>query len=285
MVEHTAKSVKQKYRNAAILNFEDRLLNAKEWMFSQKELKKKQEASEMNLHISEQEERMAGCYSLYIIASSVIFSLFVFSFYYESTLLYKALSLNLAAISLVCLYAGIFTPILEISAFNDNLVIPLKVEMKELPLLKSIPWFSHQEIDLSKKFEGRMYYFYQNKSIVEIIILLFKDGNIVVGFAILCFSVLMPLSKLSLSLYILLSDRVGNRDWLPVVVTTMAKWSMADVFVVASYLSYLSFTNMNSGVDTEAKTMIGLYYFFAFVVLSISTTLLTTHTIKKDKDC
>ena len=282
MVEHTMKSMKKKSCNAEVLNFEERLLSPKEWIFSGKEQKRKREISDINLQLAEQEYRKAWCYSFSIIVSSALFFLIIFSFYFGTTLFYKAISLNLTAISLICLYSGIYTPILEICAFNDDLVVPLNVEIKKVPLLNSIPWFRDQEIGLTKKFEGRMYYFYQSKSIAEIIRLLFKDGNIVVGSSILCFSVFIPVFKVFISLTILFSKRVRNVNWLITTVGIMGKWSMADVFFVASFLSYLSFSNMNPGVDTEAKTMIGLYYFFAFVILSITTTILINHAIKKD---
>ena len=44
---------------------------------------------------------------------------------------------------------------------------------------------------------------------------------------------------------------------------------MADVFVVGAFLSYLSFSNMSPGVDVEANIVFGLFFFLAYVVLSI----------------
>ena len=53
------------------------------------------------------------------------------------------------------------------------------------------------------------------------------------------------------------------------IINKLGKWSMADVFVSSIFLSVFSFSNMNSGVDTASKTLIGIYFFLAFVVLSI----------------
>ena len=135
MVEHTMKSTKKKSCNAEVLNFEDRLLSPKEWIFSEKEQKRKKEISDINLQLAEQENRKAWCHSFFIIVSSAVFFLIVFSFYFGTDLFYKAVTLNLTAISLVCLYTGIYTPIIEICAFNDDLLVPLNIEIKKIPLL------------------------------------------------------------------------------------------------------------------------------------------------------
>ncbi len=46
---------------------------------------------------------------------------------------------------------------------------------------------------------------------------------------------------------------------------------MADVFAVAIFLYYLSFSNMNSGINTEVNTLVELYIFIAYCVLSIAS--------------
>ena len=64
------------------------------------------------------------------------------------------------------------------------------------------------------------------------------------------------------------------------VVNKIGKWSMADVFVAGVFLAYFSFSNMNVGVETSAKTLIGLYFFLGFVILSI----LSSYFVKKAND-
>jgi len=63
----------------------------------------------------------------------------------------------------------------------------------------------------------------------------------------------------------------------------IGKWSMADVFVVATFLSYLSFSNMNSGIDTEAKTLVGLYFFLAYCILSIASSPIIELAVKRER--
>ena len=64
----------------------------------------------------------------------------------------------------------------------------------------------------------------------------------------------------------------------------IGKWSMADVFVVATFLSYLSFSNMNTGIDTEANTLVGLYFFFAYCILSITSSQFIELAIKEERE-
>jgi len=53
------------------------------------------------------------------------------------------------------------------------------------------------------------------------------------------------------------------------VLSFISKWSMADVYVVGAFLSYLSFSNMNPGVDIEANIVFGLYFFLSYVIISV----------------
>jgi uncharacterized paraquat-inducible protein A len=159
------------------------------------------------------------------------------------------------------LLVGILSPMLEVSAYKDDLTLPLQID---------IP-FTERVLDLSKTFEGRMYFYYQNKSVVDLIAVLFEKKNYVVAVSILSFSILIPIIKLFMSLSMIFMDR--SREILGKIVSTIGKWSMADVFVVANFLAYLSFQNMQSGtVNTDSHTLIGLYFFLAYCVLSLMAT-------------
>ncbi len=57
---------------------------------------------------------------------------------------------------------------------------------------------------------------------------------------------------------------------------------MADVFVVAMFLTYLSLQNMGQqGVTVESQVSIGFYFFLAYVVLSIASSVLTQNSTRK----
>jgi len=150
--------------------------------------------------------------------------------------------------SLSFLYLGLQNPFLEVEAFSKDL---------ELNAI------------ITKTFEGRTYYLYQNKSVLELIKLLFSGGNFLVGMCVLIFSLVFPLFKLIASLIALLKPNTLLAQKSVSIINKLGKWSMADVFISSVFLAVFSFASMNVGVDTDSNTLIGLYFFLAFVVLSI----------------
>lgn len=280
MISFTKDSVDIKQENASKSNFRERFLNTKEWLNGGNEWRRKMMISEALLNNAEQKHNAAKKISLYFIIGSFGFFIAVFIIYFGCNNFYESITLAVISIAFVCIYAGVSMPMIEIAAFNDNMKIPLKINMKNIPFLGSISFVKDRVIDFSKTFEGRTYYYYQSKSVVELIKLLFKDNNLVVGLAVLCFSVIIPLIKQVLTVTIILTNKVKNNKKLVQIVGIISKWSMADIFIVASYLTYLSFSNMNDSVETEAKIMMGLYYFLAYVVLAISSTQMMERAIK-----
>lgn len=97
--------------------------------------------------------------------------------------------------------------------------------------------------------------FYQSKSIIEVVTLLLVNGDvplIAVSFLILAFSVLLPLGKLALSCYSLIIGRAPGGRMARFVLVRSAKWSMADVMVVALFMAFIGF----SGVINNQLTQI-----------------------------
>lgn len=161
--------------------------------------------------------------------------------------------------AIACLCNGILAPMLEIAAFQEDVSIPIKVKTG----------FLSMNIDYTQHFPGEMYFYYQSKSVVELIGLLFRQHNFVVGVAILLFSVLIPLGKNGLSLAGLLRRRLPDNRMLRWLLLRSGKWSMADVFVVALFLGFLAFQNMQTGIQTESNLLPGFYFFLAYVLLAI----------------
>jgi len=270
---HSKGYMKDKSGYVEILNFEDRLLNVEEWMFTGSGWDNKKSTSTEKLKGSEAHYAAAAMSSYYFIVSSAAFILMVLIIYWGGNNLFKAVGLSVITIALACLIIGIITPMLEIGAFSTNLTIPLKF---------SVPLIG--EIDIPDKvFEGRMYYYYQSKSVIDLINVLFESKNYVVAVSIFNFSVLVPFIKLTLSVLLLLNRSFRDSSLVKKVVGSIGKWSMADVFVVATFLSYLSFSNMNSGIDTEAKTLIGLYFFLAYCILSVASSQFIELAVKKEE--
>jgi len=271
---HSKGYTNEKSVYVEILNFEDRLLNVEEWMFTGSGWDTKKSTSTEKLKRSEAHYSTAIMNSYYFIASSAAFIVMVLFIYWGGNNLFKTVGLSIITIALACLIIGIITPMLEIGAFSTNLTIPLKF---------SVPLIG--EIDIPDKvFEGRMYYYYQSKSVIELIDVLLESDNYVVAVSIFGFSVLVPFIKLTLSILLLLSRSFRDNNLVKKVVGRIGKWSMADVFVVATFLSYLSFSNMNSGIDTEANTLVGLYFFLAYCILSIASSQFIELTVKKEKE-
>jgi len=271
---HSKGYMKDKSGYVEILNFEDRLLNVEEWMFTGSGWDDKDLISKEKLENAEKDYAVEKKYSYCFIAGSIAFILMVVIIFWGGNNLFKAVGLSVITIALACLIIGIITPMLEIGAFSRNLTIPLKFSM---PLIG--------EVDIPDKvFEGRMYYYYQCKSVIDLIDVLFESENYVVAVSILCFSILVPVIKLTLSVLLLLSRSFRDSSMVKKVVGRIGKWSMADVFVVATFLSYLSFSNMNSGINTEANTLVGLYFFFAYCLLSIASSQIIELAVKKEKE-
>ena len=256
-----------------VLNFEDRLLNIEEWIYTRSGWDDRDLASKEKLENSKIDYSVEKTYSYSFIAWSIAFIVVVLIIYWNRPNLFKSLGLTVITIALACLIIGVITPMLELSAYSTNLTIPLKF---------SVPLIG--EVDIPDKvFEGRMYYYYQSKSVLDLINVLFESKNYVVAVSIFGFSVLVPFIKLTLSVLLLLSRPFRNSGFVKKTVGKIGKWSMADVFVVATFLSYLSFSNMNSGIDTEAKTLVGLYFFLAYCILSIASSQIIELAVKKER--
>ncbi|MEO6301904.1 MAG: paraquat-inducible protein A [Bacteroidia bacterium] len=144
-------------------------------------------------------------------------------------------------------------------------------------------------------FEDQVLY-YKSKSILEVIRLMLTQGSfdlILVGFLVLVFSVLFPLSKLISSVCLAFSEKLKSNKAIHFLVYKTGKWSMADVMVVAVFMSYLGFSgilteqlhqldNLSSKLDVlttnKSSLQTGFFAFTAFALLS----LLTTNKLKKD---
>jgi hypothetical protein len=311
------------HEHVTTLDFKDRLFNNKEWVIlltkelasfveDTEWLKKNARATEQLL-VAQQHYQNAtyfGKLLLYLVLSAVVLTSLL---YLRSQKFLIALSSTFAFSSLLFLYIGIYTPMLEISAFSENLEVPLKIEFNDMAkemdnylnaggaVVRKLSKEIGYEIDIPKSnwledfvgnykwdftivFEGRMYYFHQCKSIDNLIVLLFKDGNRLVAWAILLFSVLIPILKLTITLLLIYLPKIQKVNGFMTFVKVIGKWSMADVFVAACFLAFLSFYNMNVGIETESNTLIGIYFFLFYVIISMAaSTLVWLYTLQQVK--
>lgn len=137
--------------------------------------------------------------------------------------------------------------------------------------------------------------FFQSKSILDVVVVLFKNGGfqtILVGFLILLFSILFPVSKLIASYLIIQKPKRNKIKALHFLSFYSGKWSMADVFVVAIFMAYIGFNSIienqmsQFSQDTESVEIITTSFtalqpgFLMFVVFTISG-LILSYILKK----
>ncbi|MEZ7930736.1 MAG: paraquat-inducible protein A [Flavobacteriales bacterium] len=185
------------------------------------------------------------------VTSIVIYGLLFFLFYRKKKVSVKQFGLVVLNISLVLLVIGITIPMLEFGAFLKNQNISIA--------------------GISKSFDGKVYLLFQCKSIMGVIQTLFQNNNFIVAFALFTFSVIFPFSKLILFYYYLLSNKMDKKFNPLKVASYLGKYSMADVFVASTFLAFLSFSSLDFGIKTESTTLLGLYFFLGYCILSIAT--------------
>lgn len=134
-------------------------------------------------------------------------------------------------------------------------------------------------------FEDQVLYF-KSKSILEVVRLMITQGKgdiVAVGILVLAFSVLFPLTKVVCSFLMLNVKKLQSHAIVKFFVFKSGKWSMADVMVVAIFMSYIGFAsiltdqlkqlegsgtfNMLTTNDSTLNT--GFFLFTAFVVMSL----------------
>jgi hypothetical protein len=129
-------------------------------------------------------------------------------------------------------------------------------------------------------FPDKTYFYFQQKSILEVISRLWEEKNYTVALALGLFSIFFPVLKILMSILIAIFPKITQ--YVPIkILSITAKWSMADVFVASSFLTYMSFSNLNVGVEMHTKVGNGLYFFLSYAVLSILLSAMLSSLIKK----
>lgn len=118
-------------------------------------------------------------------------------------------------------------------------------------------------------FLGKLNLLHETRGILGTVRKLYASGDWPVASLILLFSVLIPVGKGFILLYVLLFPKGPYRAALHAFVGLISKWSMADVFVMGIFLAYLA-GNASTGVS--AKLHHGFWYFFAYCLLSVLST-------------
>lgn len=259
IVNHTLKYKNLKEVYAQSLNFESRLLDFEEWFDKEGKQEAKLKQAEVIIQEAIENKTKGQQYAWYFGVLALLYLGAANFLFAKGDKRAFRLTVALVAIGLSSLIVGLFAPMLEIGAYEREMSIPVKLKPGAFPI----------SVDFTQNFAGDMYFYYQSKSVVELIQILFEQKNFLVGISILLFSILIPVGKLSLSFLALFRRSILDNRFVSLFIHKSGKWSMADVFVVAVFLSFLAFTNMQTGITTDSNVLLGLYFFFTYVVLAI----------------
>ena len=127
----------------------------------------------------------------------------------------------------------------------------------------------------------------QTRSILGSVDYLYRAGSQMAATLILLFSVIVPFAKMSLVSWALFRrDEPGRRRTLNLV-EIIAKWSMADVFAVALFITYLAAqaTQTAPGASSaigafDASFGPGFYWVAAYCVVSLAVQQWTARTVR-----
>ncbi len=194
---------------------------------------------------------------------------------------HKPLFIISVLVSLAVLFSGLTAPMIEIDA---------RFQQVNFLLIGESITFNDQVI------------FFQSKSILEVIGILFNTGKIdsyLVGILILAFSIVFPVSKLlATQIYLAGNDKTRKNGILKFFAFKSGKWSMADVYVIAIFMAYIGFQgildNQLSNLNMETDSLVsistnktslqpGFIIFTGFVLFSLilSTILKKITPLKK----
>ena len=121
---------------------------------------------------------------------------------------------------------------------------------------------------------------FESKSIVGSLVKLYDHGDMTVAAVILLFSVLIPFVKTFSLMFVALFMQSRFAHGVVKFFKVIGKWSMVDVFVVATFLVYLS---VDKGDVSRAETGTGLYFFLAYVIMSMLVSLSADRMLQRAK--
>ena len=119
--------------------------------------------------------------------------------------------------------------------------------------------------------KGEIEAYSKTRSIKGTVKELFRSGNGVVGFLVMLFSIVIPITKILLMLLgAYLRDSKHNRKAF-LISSVISKWSMADVFVIAIIVAFMAANASNMGglLNLGARFEYGFYFFLGYCVFSV----------------
>jgi len=135
----------------------------------------------------------------------------------------------------------------------------------------------HKEVE----YIGDIVLSFESKGVIGSIVKLFEGGDIVVALVIVLFSVIVPVLKVLALLFVSVFIESKFAHSIVKFFKMIGKWSMVDVFVVAVFLVYLT---ANKGDVSRAQVEVGLYFFLAYVIVSMFVSLSADKMLHQHKD-
>jgi hypothetical protein len=187
--------------------------------------------------VREKQEKTRHQAQVYTAYFMFLLTLMLFSFFLVSL---RTFTLFGSLSAMVTLVFGLITPILMVTI--------------------------HKEVE----YLGDIVLSFESKGVIGSIGKLFEGGDVVVAIVILLFSVLTPVIKVLSLLFVSVFIESGFAHGVVKFFKMIGKWSMVDVFVVAVLLVYLT---ANKGDISRAEVEVGLYFFLAYVIVSMLVSL------------
>lgn len=138
-------------------------------------------------------------------------------------------------------------------------------------------------VTIHKEFEyiGDVVLSFESKSLFGSVVKLWESNEIAVALVILLFSILIPLFKTLSLMFVAVVMESTFAHGIVKFFKWVGKWSMLDVFVVATLLVYLT----SSGSDvSHAEVQVGLYFFLAYVIVSMLVSLGADKMLRSRRD-
>ena len=230
----------------------------------------------------------------------------------------RTVSLTLLAVSLALLIPGLFAPVLTIRgvltregiAHVAPTLLERGVSDETLAALKSlmnpaivgfleatggdlrkmiIEKLSPQITAALQRSVAEVEVYEQTRSILGSVKRLYEVGSPVPATLILLFSVIVPLGKAVLVAWAMFMTDAARRLRTLTFVEAIAKWSMADVFVVAILIAYLAAraSTTASGAPAliafDARFGAGFYWFAAYCLVSLASQQYTAMLARRER--
>lgn len=176
-----------------------------------------------------------------------------------------------AAVLLLLLYF-----VMSLQAFTVTVNLTALIALAGGLLMPIMMMSIHKDV----QYLGEVVLTMESKGVLGSIAKLFENHDYVVGGALLLFSILLPLLKTLSMLFVALFIQNQSARTVVLFFKMLGKWSMADVFVVATFLVYLS---GSTGEMSRAEVQVGLYFFLAYVILSMLASLSADKMLQENK--